>query len=178
MKNIVITMALLVLCTAVLLFQMDADLLERQTYRVKYTADRMANAATLFTDDAEFGRGRVVFLCDEGNALALRMLTDNLGYTASFEPQNGYFSERARVEMYYFDDSMTARHYSNGSFAGSFGFEYGDTAARFIAAFAGDDSLIEKPCAVCVLDVGEPGIRAGAMTERVRIVKKSIYEYR
>ena len=132
MKNIVITMALLVLCTAVLLFQMDADLLERQTYRVKYTADRMANAATLFTDDAEFGRGRVVFLCDEGNALALRMLTDNLGYTASFEPQNGYFSERARVEMYYFDDSMTARHYSNGSFAGSFGFEYGDPAARFV----------------------------------------------
>ncbi len=178
MKNIVITMALLILCSAVLLFQIDADLMERQGYRVKYTADRMANAATLFTDAYEFGRGRVVFSDGEGNALALEMLKDNLRYSASYMPEGGYFSERAGVDIYYFDDSLNARHYANGRPAGSFLFEYGDLLSSYVPAFSDEDHVIDRPCAVCVLDAGRPGLRAAVFRGDVRIVKKSVYEYR
>lgn len=179
MKNIVVTMALLVLCSAILLFQMDANMTERESYRVKYTADRMAGAATLFTDPYWYGRGRIVFEDSEGLGAALEIFRDNLGYGGSFFPvRNTFFTEAARVSLCFFDDSLNARRYVNGALASEFSFSYGEDAGVYDAAFAGDGFIIEKPCVLCVIDAGRPALRASLLSGSVKIVKKSIYEYK
>ncbi len=179
MKNIVVTMALLVLCSAILLFQMDANMTERESYRLKYTADRMAGAATLFTDPYWYGRGRIVFEDSEGLSAAIEIFKDNMGYGDSYFPvSNSFFTEAAGVSLLFFDDSMNARRYVNGALVSEFSFSYGEDAGVCDAAFAGDGFIIEKPCVLCVIDAGKPALRASLLSGSVNIVKKSVYEYK
>ena len=179
MKNIVITLALLVLCSFILLYQLDADLMERETYRVKAACDRISSAASLCIDGDAYALGQIVFSYDRGNDLAFEMLRDNLGYDESYYPEaNDYFSGQASMRLYYFDDSLQARCYENGSFAGSFEFLYGREAGQYVPEYSDTGILIEKPCVVCVLDCGRPNIRAGVSPDGLKIVRKSIYEYR
>lgn len=179
MKNLVITFALLILCSAILLCQLDVNQMERMSLKVKYTADRMASAASLKTRAESYGLGMIEFSCDEGNDLALAMLMGNLGCDSSYFPsRNDYFTEQARVDMYYFDDTMTARHYVNGVFADSFRFYYGARAGEYVPQFAGSSDVIEKPVVICVLDAGAPRISMKLALGNIRIEKKTIYEYR
>lgn len=180
MKNLVITISMLILCSFFLQFQIDVNLLERQTLRVKYTADRMACAASLFTEDEAFGQGYIVFDCSPGLDLSLECLKGSLGYGAFYQPEtNGYFTQTAQADLYFFDDSLTMRHYRNGSYQDSAAFQYGDAMSLYVpgAAQAGY-ALIEKPCVACVLDMGKPSFRINIAPADVKVVQSSVYEYR
>ena len=161
---------------------MDLNQIELQGYKVKYTADRMANAATLLTDEYSYSLGRIVFTCDEGNALALEVLKGNLGYDSSYRPvSNTYFTETADIDLYYFDDSLSAKHYKNGTLVGTFRFSYGNYVTDYVPSYK-EMIVITKPSVVCIFNAGRPyftPVNSAVMAgNRVDIVKQSFYEYK
>ncbi|MCF0150462.1 MAG: hypothetical protein HUJ80_03535 [Firmicutes bacterium] len=180
MKNLVITVSMLILCSFFLQFQIDVNLLERQTLRVKYTADRMACAASLPLDEERFGQGFRVFVPEEAIPLALECLKGSLGYGSDYAPsENTYFSETAVVELYFFDDSLQMRHYRNGQFIDSAAFAYGDAIGTYVPrAEEAGYGLIERPCVACVIDAGRPRFQVDIAPPSVRVVQSSVYEYR
>lgn len=180
MKNLIITISMVILCSFFLQFQIDVNLLERQTLKVKYTADRMACAAAMLTDEESFGQGLTVFTCPEGAALALECLKGSLGYGDYYQPiQNTYFTETASADLYFFDDTLVMRHYRNGAYIGSSDFLYGDSLSLYVAPGQNDPSmLIDRPTVVCVLDVGRPSIRSAIAPGKLSVVQRSVYEYR
>jgi len=174
MKNAIVTIALVLLASIIIVCQLDINQMERQGVMVKATADQMARAAGLSINLEKYSTGYIIFNYDTGNSLAKDVLCESLGYSESFDSENDYFEEAIKVHIYYFDQGKIAKYYLNGIWQRDFDFEFGDNASSYIS---GEDFVITKPCVFVKLDAGRPRIRLKFALGRGRICKTSVYEY-
>jgi len=174
MKNAIITISLAVLCSLMIVLQLDVNQMEREGYIAKQTADHMADAAGISLNLYQYSQGYLVFSYDEAAARAVNVFKKSLNYNDSFIPLNDYYSDGAVVDLYFFDQSLVARHYQNGALTGSFSFSMGDAYSLYVAGLEG---VIDRPCVCCVLNLGKPRLRMGFASGLGRIKKTSIYTY-
>lgn len=178
MKNAIISIALVIVLSLINVCQLDANQMQRQSFEVKNVADQMADAAGLSLNLERYSRGYIVFDYDKGASLAGEVLRETLGYDASYNPANNeYFSDPGQVHIYYFDQTLEAKYYLNGSYVRSFPYTLGTKFKSYIASYAGEDT-IDKPCVFVIFDAGKPRIRLSFAFGRGRICKTAIYEYR
>ena len=175
MKNAIITIALVLLASILIVCQLDINQMERQGYMVKHAADQVANAAGVSIDLNEYSKGYIIFNYDRANALAKEVFCENLGYLENYTPNNDYFYEPAKVHVFYFDQSMTAKYYLNGVWQRDFEFDFGKNFSVY--SNLGNDFKISMPCVCVIIDAGKPRIRLSFALGQGRISKSSVYEY-
>lgn len=179
MKNLIITVAILVLLLIFTVFQSDINLMSREQMSLKDATEEIANTAALQFDKERYGEGIIVFDDVKANAAALQVLKDTVGVNNDFTPNNDYYTDSVQFYMYYFDDNLEGRKYYNGTGAGAFEFQYGDTVSSVcdITTITGEDFVVSRPCVVCIVNAGSPEMNVDSLEGQGRIMKMSVYEW-
>lgn len=182
MKNIILTIAIVLVCAILIVGQNDVTMLQREGYKAKNLTDEMAAAATLTVDLQKYSEGYIVFDYSEGCNLARDILKVTGSYDDNYISTGGYFHDPAEVEIFFFDQSEICKHYVNGEFkpADNFSFHFSDKKkiSEYLTSFEGEDYVIEYPCACVIYHAGRPTIRASFISGLTKVTKKSIYEYK
>lgn len=182
MKNIILTIAIVLVCAILIVGQTDVTMLQREGYKAKNLTDEMASAATLSVDLQKYSEGFIIFDYEEGCNLARDILKVTGSYDDNYNSTGGYFKDPAEVEMFFFDQTEVCKHYVNGVFrpADNFSFKFSDKkkVSDFLDEFAGEDYVIEYPCVCTIYHAGRPTIRASFISGLTKVTKKSIYEYK
>lgn len=176
MKNFIVTIALVLLASIMLVGQEDVNIMQRQSFIAKDTTDQMAAAAGTAIKDDMYGEGYIYYDYEEGVRRAAYTLQENLVYSSSYMPGGNYYSDPATVYVYFFDDSNIGQIYRNGTFIRSFSFNYGDSGSSYIPDIR-DDFTIKQACVYCSFDAGKPRLRLAAAVNKGHIKKESVYEY-
>jgi len=182
MKNIILTIAIVLVCAILIVGQTDVTTLQREGYKAKNLTDEMAAAASLCTDLKKYGEGYIFYDYDKACSLAKDVLKATGKYNDEYDSTGGYFKDHAVVEIYFFDQSEVCKHYINGvhQAADNFTFKFSDRKklSDLVTSFAGEDYIVEYPCVCVIYHAGKPGIRASFISNLVKVTKKSIYEYK
>lgn len=176
MKNFIVTIALIILASVMLVCQEDVNIMQRQSFLAKDTTDQMAAAAGTAIQNDMYGEGFIYFDYDEGVRRAAYTLQENRVYSSAYMPGGNYYSDPATVYVYFFDDSLVGQCYRNGTFQRAFSFSYGDHGSTYIPDVK-DDFTISQACVFCSFDAGKPRLRLTAGINRGHIKKESVYEY-
>lgn len=180
MKNVILTIALVLLCAVLVVAQMDVTMLEREGFKAKNLTDEMANAASLCLDLERYGEGYIIFDYTKGNDLAKQVLMKTGKYDENYVSTGSYYSENAVIEMYYFDENEKIMHYTNGVFIDETNFEFEDNReiGDYLPEFEGNDYIVKFPCVACIYKAGKPKFHASYLGGAAKVTKKSIYEYK
>jgi len=176
MKNLIVTISLIILATVMLIAQEDINIMQRQGFLAKDTADQMAAAAGTALQDERYAEGFIFYDYELGTERAEYTLRQNLQYSMDYMPGNGYYSDQAIVYVYFFDESNIGQYYRNGVWQGQFNFMFGDRGSRYIKDLK-EDFVIERACVYCSFDAGKPRLRLKEGLGKGHIRKESVYEY-
>ncbi|NLD20542.1 MAG: hypothetical protein GX663_09945 [Clostridiales bacterium] len=184
MKNIIVTLALLLVLIVYEIFQGDFNQMFRCQENVKDTADLAASAAMLSVEPRYYGDGWIVYDYDRATREISQLLKKNMVdsfdsgsnysiYTYFFDYSGVSIGDRAVSEgiMHSFDD-LEARAVRS--------FKWGDKASLCtdIKEKTGQDFTIDEPCVACFLHRGYADMRLSALKKLGKINKLSVYEYK
>lgn len=112
MKTFIISGALVILCTAFLLFQDDHDRHERMLFNLKFAAEEAAAAGAQYADPVQYAEGKLVFDRTEGTKAAEYEIRQLLHLDERFDPLPGHvLKERVRFWIEFYDDGNTSFPY-------------------------------------------------------------------
>lgn len=174
MKPLIIGVALTVILVMFMAFQTDNNALIRAMTDLKFQADDLAATGSLFYDSNAFASGLKVYDLTKANAEIAFLLQSNLGLNASYVPVNNkYWKEPFSVSITYFDDSMIAKRFVNGSLVNSFAFTYGTLYTEPSTSYV---RLISEPTVIATINAGKPNFRLSFLTPK-NAIQTSAYEY-
>lgn len=175
MKNLIMCFAILILMMNFSVYQQDSNAFLLAQESLKYQADDMAATAVLFYLPDEYAEGIKVFDDATANHAVAVHIEKNMNLTDGVVNQ-GYFRENEiTYHVYYFDDSLWMRKYTNGSLVQKETFAYGDL---FEESLTGYHKLITEPSAIVTIEGGQPKYRLSMLKEAASpMIQTSAYEY-
>jgi len=176
MKAFIITVAVVILYSFVLVFNEDYRQAQRNSYRVKYACEELSASGALFYDQEEFGEGYTVFNTDEGIKAIKEQLPRLLSVKSDLSPaENSYWTEAINYKVYFYDDSKVCKVYHNGNFEKEFSFEYLDTHTDDWTAY---NIVISDPTVVVTINAGPGRFRGSLVNEELPdIIRSSSHEW-
>ena len=196
MKNLIVGIAMVILLTFFISFQVDVNAMQVQGIRLRNTANEAARSAALKLDSDIFSEGFIVFNGSDSIRASRELLTQNLKLNGT-KSELKYFKD-TNITYYICMFNQTANTpdeqelvpalgkyyiYKNGSDSpihtgtyqkGHRASEYINTYIRLPKNF---DPILDNPSVVCIVDTGHPKISVGELSSTVILRKAGIYEY-
>ena len=199
MKNLIMGIAITILCSIFLIFQTDINIYQRQMEFVHTVAEEAAATAALelvwgdecaSQDTHNYANGFIKFRSDDAAKQGLEVVKKNLRLGENLLSTNSYFSENMTIMIYTFSQDGTYCKYVNGvkqinsqiytkgvNFSTLCDGIYAERLARYPAS---QQIIINYPSTVCLIDAGKPRFKDSLglddLTEN--IVKVGHYEYK
>lgn len=174
MKPLIVGLALTILFTSFSIYQLDNNRHIRESEILKYVADECSASGSLYFDKAEFSIGKKVFNDIESLKAIEFIIKKSLHLDDSFNPlPNTYWTETIVFDVYYFDDSLTMRKYTNGVLVEQNSFNY---PYLFVDSKTSYTKAISEPTVIVTIDAGKPRYRLLFLTP-TNVIRSSAYEY-
>jgi hypothetical protein len=112
MKSAIVGIATILLSVFVTVFYQDLKQAELRNFELKYVAEELSASASLFINEQEYSRGRIVF--DQTEALRAfdHQIKTLLHLDNGFNPlTTSYWTEKVTYRINFYDDSNTAYPY-------------------------------------------------------------------
>lgn len=172
MKILIVTMAILMIFSMFMVFQLDNNLYIRELENLKYVTDEASSTALQFYDEVQFSHGYKYFNKAEGNKAIYYLITENLNLNSDLTP-NKYWQDTIEYYVYYIDDSSTMTTYKDGLLQSQvpITFNY-----MFTEPLTGYKKLITEPTVIVTINAGRPKFRLPFITMS-DAVRTSAYEY-
>jgi len=108
MRQYIMGIAIILLCSIVMIYSQDDVFFLKNIQRVKFIAEEATAAAVLYYDSNEFSEGHKVFNRIEATKAAEYIIKSNMRLDNSFMPDsNSYWQDQIKYEILFFDDSNT-----------------------------------------------------------------------
>ncbi len=109
MKSFIIGLAMFIVSIGFTVFQQDYNLHQQHLYRLKFTAQEAAAAASQYYVKEEYGKGKFVFNQGEAIQAAEYIMAKQLKLDDFLLPQeNSYWQEPVQYTIEFFDDANAA----------------------------------------------------------------------
>jgi len=173
-KQYIIAAGLVIVLAFSFVFTNDTNTLFEQKKKLNYVAQDMSNAAALFYDEEYFSKGYIVFNEAEGEKAAAHILKDKFGMNG-LKASNDYYQDAFTYDIYFYDDSLTMRHYHNGVKVDSKAFIYHN---EIFTDSKGVRHTIKVPTVISEVNAGKPSFHADLFDElNVKVKSTGLYEY-
>ena len=125
MKIFITALAVIVLYTFTITFTQDYRQAQRNSYRLKYACEELSASAATFYDTEQYSEGYTVFDTDQGIKVIEDQITALLSVDGNGNPlSNSYWIGTLHHMVYFYDDSLIMRVYTDGEFTSSKSFSY------------------------------------------------------
>ncbi len=174
MKALIVGLAIAILYSIFLVFQMDNNLYLLKLEELKTVSNECSATAALFYDVNEFKEGRKIFNQEEGNKAIKYLISNNLKLNENMNPTL-YWSDRIEYYVYYFDDSGFMSAYHNELHIKTEPFSYGNI---YTDSIEGYKKVITEPIVIVTISAGKPQYRLTFLDlKEIHGVRSSAYEY-
>ena len=125
MKIFITTLAVIVLYSFIITFTQDYRQAQRNSYRLKYACEELSATAATFYDMEQYAEGYTVFDTNQGIKATKDQITDLLSVDRNGNPLSGsYWTGTLHYIVYFYDDSLIMKVYTDGEFTSSKSFSY------------------------------------------------------
>ncbi len=176
MKTLIVGLAIAILYSAFLIFQMDNNLYLVKLEELKAVSNECSAAAALYYDAYEYREGLKVFNRKEGNKAIRHLILNNLKLDENFYPKVGsYWRDRIEYNVFYIDDSGFIYEYHNNGYLGREPFSYG---RLYTDSVEGYQKVITEPTVIVTIVAGKPKYRLSLLgLQEICAARSSAYEY-
>lgn len=175
MKVFIVTVAVVILYSFIVVFAQDYRQAQRVSYRLKYACEELSSTGASFYDQEKFGEGYTVFNTEEGIKAIKDQLTNLLSIDSNLAPvSNSYWSKNMNYKVYFYDDSGICKVYTNGSLAREESFSYGQLHKDDWASY---DAVISDPTVVVTINAGPGRFRLKILDPLPDIIRSSSLEW-
>ncbi len=175
MKTLIVGVAIAILYSAFLIFQMDNNLYLIKLEELKAVSNE-CSAAALYYDTCEYREGLKVFNREEGNKAIRHLICNNLKLDENFFPKVGsYWTDKVGYNVFYIDDSGFIYEYYNNGYIGRESFAYG---SLYTDPIEGYQKVITEPTVIVTIVAGKPKYRLSLLgLQEICAARSSAYEY-
>lgn len=171
MKIFIITLAVIVLYSFTITFTQDYRQAQRNSYRVKYACEELSATAATFYDREKYSEGYTVFDTDQGIKAIKDQITSLLSVDGSGNPiSDSYWTGILHYMVYFFDDSLLMKIYTDGEFTISKSFSYPHFHEDYWIEY---NTIITNPTVVVTVNAGNPRFRFNIFNNLPIIVRSA-----
>ena len=157
MKIFITALAVIVLYTFTITFTQDYRQAQRNSYRLKYACEELSASAATFYDMEQYSEGYTVFDTDQGIKAIEDQITNLLSVDGNRNPLlDSYWTSTLHYMVYFYDDSLVMRVYTDGVFTISKSFSY---PYSHIDQWTNYNTIINSPTVVVTINAGAPRFR-------------------
>ena len=199
MKNFIMGVSMIALCTLFVVFQNDINLMQRQQNFVYNVAEEAAATAALYCEEGDeglsfeiqnFANGFIKFKDDIAAQKGMEVVKKSLALDASLRSGSAYFKDEITVVIMTFSQDEKYCVYVNGQKkVSNAAYRRGENlsdyapepyAERLKSYSAKKQININYPSTVCIIDTGKPRFTGllNLNTEKASICKVGTYEYK
>ena len=175
MKVFIITLAVIVLYTFTIIFTQDYRQAQRNSYRVKYACEELSATAATFYDREQYSEGYTVFDTGQGIRSMEDQLTNLLSVDDSGNPIPGsYWSDALHYRVYFYDDLLERKEYTDGSLTGTGSFSY---PYSHNDEWTGYNTIITCPTVIVTINAGIGKFRLNFLDSLPNMVRSASHEW-
>lgn len=175
MKIFIITVAVVILYSFIMVFGQDYRQAQRNSYRLKYVCEELSATGASFYDKEEFGQGFTVFNTDEGINAIKEQMVSLLSIDSDLTPlDNSYWSKKMEYKVYFYDDSGTRKVYTNGILTSEGSFTYPFTHRDDWTSYY---TVISEPTVVVTINAGPGKFRLKLVDPIPDTIRSSSHEW-
>lgn len=159
MKPFLFTLAMLILFSIFLTYQVDNNTYIRQLENLKQVADESSSSAGLFYDEKLYSKGITIYNQAEGKKIIKHIIETNLYLDSNMAPSpRSYWKQQIQYKVIFLDNSNTV-----------FPYMYNDGRNKFT-------KLITKPTVIVEINASKPPFRLSFLKPK-EAIRLSAYEY-
>ena len=175
MKVFIVTVAVIILYSFIVVFSQDYRQAQRVSYRLKYACEELSCTGASFYDQEEYGEGYTIFNTDEGIKAIGEQITNLLSVDSSLAPvENSYWSKNMEYMVYFYDDSDICKVYKNGNFDREESFSYGQ---QHKDDWTNYNTVISDPIVVVTINAGPGRFRLKILDPIPDTIRSSSHEW-
>ena len=157
MKIFITALAVIVLYTFTITFTQDYRQAQRNSYRLKYACEELSASAATFYDMEQYSEGYTVFDTDQGMRAVEDQLINLLSVDGNSDPlSDSYWVDTLHYMVYFYDDSLVMKVYTDGEFTSSKSFSY---PYFHKDQWTDYNAIITSPTVVVTINAGDPIFR-------------------
>jgi len=175
-KVFITVLAVIVLYTFTIIFTQDYRQAQRNSYRVKYACEELSASAAIFYDREQYSEGYTVFNTDQGIRAIEDQLTNLLSVDSSRSPISGsYWSDTLHYKVYFYDDSLERKEYTDGSLTGTVSFSY---PYSHNDGWTGYNTIIICPTVIVTINAGVGKFRLNFLNRLPDVIRSASHEWK
>lgn len=175
MKVFIVTVAVVILYSFIVVFSQDYRQAQRNSYRLKYVCEELSATGASFYDQEEFGEGYTIFNTDEGIEAIKDQMVNLLSVDSDLTPvANSYWSKNMEYKVYFYDDSEICKVYTNGNLDREEVFAYGSEHKDDWTSY---NEVIIDPTVVVTINAGPSRFRIKILDPIPDTIRSSSHEW-
>jgi len=175
MKVFIVTVAVVILYSFIVVFSQDYRQAQRNSYRLKYVCEELSATGASFYDQEEFGEGYTIFNTDEGIEAIKDQMVNLLSVDSDLTPvANSYWSKNMEYKVYFYDDSEICKVYTNGEIEREEPFSYGSAHKDDWTSY---NEVIIDPTVVVTINAGPSRFRIKILDPIPDTIRSSSHEW-
>jgi len=156
-KIFITALAVIVLYTFTITFTQDYRQAQRNSYRLKYACEELSATAATFYDVEQYSEGYTVFDTDQSIKAIKDQIINLLSVDENGNPLSGsYWTGTLHYMVYFYDDSLVMKVYTDGEFISSKSFLYPYSHKDHWTKY---NAIITSPIVVVTINAGAPRFR-------------------
>ena len=175
MKVFIVTVAVVILYSFIVVFALDYRQAQINSYCLKYVCEELSSTGASFYDQEKFGEGYTVFNTEEGIKAIGDQITSILSIDSSLAPvSNSYWSKNMEYMVYFYDDSLKRKVYKDGYLEREESFSYSQLHKDDWTSY---DAVISDPTVVVTINAGPGRFRLKLVDPIPDIIRSSSHEW-
>ncbi len=175
MKIFIITLAVIVLYTFTITFTQDYRQSQRNSYRLKYACEELSASAATFYDMEHYSKGYTVFDTGQG----IRAIEDQIITLLSVDGDgnpipDSYWTGALHYMVYFYDDSLVMKVYTDGVFTSSKSFSYPYSHKD---QWTNYNAIITSPTVVVTINAGASRFRLKLFDNLPDVIRSASHEW-
>ena len=196
MKNFIMGIAMIMICSIFIVYQNDINHMQREQQYIKQLAEEAAATSALYIEEGDndslttfnYANGWIKFQPNAGKK-GFDITKNNLKLDDELKSEKAYYKNAFNITIYTFSCDKTYQKSVNGINTETGSFEVGDNISKFVDS--NYSSILDKeplsrqihinyPTTICIIDAGKPNFRESLNLDLgdSRICKIGIYEYK
>ena len=175
MKVFITTLAVILLYTFTITFTQDYRQAQRNSYRLKYVCEELSASAATFYDREQCSEGYTVFDTEEGIMAIEDQLMNILSVDSNGIPlPNSYWTDTLHYKIYFYDDSLTEKVYTDGVLTSTDSFSYPYSHTDEWTSY---NTIITCPTVVVTVNAGASRFRLKLLGNLPDMIRSASHEW-
>ena len=171
MKIFITALAIIVLYSFTITFTQDYRQAQRNSYRLKYACEELSATAATFYDREQYSEGYTVFDTSQGIRAIEDHVTNLLSVDGNGNPLSGsYWTGTLHYMVYFYDDSLIMKVYTDGEFTSSKSFSY---PYFHKDQWTNYNSIITSPTVVVTINAGASRFRLKLFSNFPNVIRSA-----